>query len=452
MYKKNILSTFILGALAAVSSAAPVQFLSPFATTPQSGKNNQSVTSMPEGLTSNPDNLWTRNTLTGDWGGLRDQLNDAGFAITPVYEAEVFGNTGGMKSGAISDGLLDVAFDFDLERITHFWTDAVFHFNVLDIYGSSLSSQNVGDFSNTSNLAGQNSIKFQEIWLQQSFWEKRASIRAGMLAVDTEFFTSQGSSLFINGTLGAFTLFGSNFNNAPVYPSASPGIRLDVAPVSFLDFKAAVLAPNENAENYDNGTDFGIKQQDGALFVMEASYLRNQSPNDRGLIGTYKIGAFVQHSDYATWDSQAQNALGNSALLHYGTNYAVYAVIDQEIFKDGEHTIEGFVRGGFAPASYSFVDNYFDAGLNFSGYLPNRPLDVAGIAIARSGISNQFSDSQVLQGNPKSTSETVIEATYKVQIAPWWSLQPDLQYVINPSGVEGSRNAFVAGLRATISF
>ncbi len=400
MYKKQILTTFILGTMAAVSSAAPVQFLSPFSSTPQSGKNNQTVSSMPDGLTNDPDNFWTRGTLTGDWGGQRDQLNDAGFAITPIYEAEAFGSTGGMHSGAISDGLLDVAFDFDLERITRFWADATFHFNVLDIYGTSLSSKYVGDFSNTSNLAGPNAIKFQEIWLQQSFWDKRASLRAGMLALDAEYFSSQGSSLFLNGTLGAFTLLGANFNNAPVYPVAAPAIRLDVAPVSFLDFKAAVFAPNENAENYSRGTDFGINQKDGALVALEASYLVNQSPNDRGLIGTYKIGTFIQHGDYTTWESQAQNTLNPSSPLHNGTNYALYGVADQELFKNGDYTIEAFVRAGFAPASYSFVDNYFDAGVNVTGLLPNRNLDVVGIAIARSGISGQFSRLPAHAGQP----------------------------------------------------
>jgi porin len=28
----------------------------------------------------------------------------------------------------------------------------------------------------------------------------------------------------------------------------------------------------------------------------------------------------------------------------------------------------------------------------------------------------------------------VIEMTYQAQLKPWWVLQPDLQYVINPGG------------------
>jgi porin len=310
----------------------------------------------------------------------------------------------------------------------------------------------VGDLGNTSNLAGFNTVRFQEIWLQQAFWDKRATLRAGMLAADSEFFSSQASSLFLNGTFGAFTLIAANFKNAPVYPVAAPAVRLDVMPVSFLDFKAAVFAPNEDAENNTHGTDLSINSRDGALVAFEASYLVNQSPNDRGLIGSYRIGTFIQQGDYPSWGSQAANALNPSKPLEYGTNYMVYGVADQQLFKNGQYTVDSYVRAGFASTRFSMVSNYFDAGFNFIGFVPNRILDVAGIGVARSGISKQYSDFQVEQGNPSSTAETAIEITYKIQLAPWGSIQPDIQYILNPSGVSGSRNAFVFGVRSTINF
>jgi porin len=55
-------------------------------------------------------------------------------------------------------------------------------------------------------------------------------------------------------------------------------------------------------------------------------------------------------------------------------------------------------------------------------------------------------------GGRPSTAETVIEATYKAQIAPWWTIQPDLQYIVTPSGVQGSQNAVVVGLRTNVAF
>ena len=225
---------------------APMQFTSPFPTTNQTNQtpNNQTPAygtastnlgngETVEGLTGPQNTFWRRDTLTGDWDDFRNQLLYRGIAITPVWQGEVFGNWGGAKQGVISDGLFNVALDIDLERITGgFWKDAVLHANAMDIYGSSLSGKYVGDFSNTSNLAGPNSIRLQELWLDQGFWDKRASLRVGMMAADTEFFTSNSSSLFLNGTFGAFTLIGANFTNAPVYPLAAPGVRLFVQPTS----------------------------------------------------------------------------------------------------------------------------------------------------------------------------------------------------------------------------
>jgi porin len=450
--KHYLPTTLALAALALPAAAAPLQFTSPFTATSQSAKTTTTLAAAPEGLTNNPDALFNRDVLLGDMGGLRNALIDDGVAITPVLQVEAFSSAGGGHGGATADGLLDVAFDFDLERITHIWTDATFHFNVLDIFGPSLTVHDVGDISGVSNLAGTNSFRLQEIWLQQQWWKKRASIRVGMLAADSEFFTSQAASLFLDGTFGAFTLVALNFNDAPVYPIAAPGVRIDVMPVSFFDLRAAVLAPNEAAENNTHGTDFSINSRDGALVAVEASYLLHQSPNDRGLIGTYKLGAFSQQGDYASFGSQAANALNAARPLRYGTNVVVYGVADQELFKNGQYTVEAFARGGFGTPNYSVVHEYFDAGFNFIGPIPIRPLDVAGVAVGRSDISGQYSSSQVAQGNPGLTSETVIEATYKIHIANWASIQPDVQYFVNPSAVRGSRDAFVSGVRSSISF
>jgi porin len=47
---------------------------------------------------------------------------------------------------------------------------------------------------------------------------------------------------------------------------------------------------------------------------------------------------------------------------------------------------------------------------------------------------------------------------YQAQLKPWWMLQPDLQYVINPGGgvlnADGSlrTNALVIGVRSLVSF
>jgi porin len=53
----------------------------------------------------------------------------------------------------------------------------------------------------------------------------------------------------------------------------------------------------------------------------------------------------------------------------------------------------------------------------------------------------------------------LIEATYAAQIAPGWTLQPNVQYVIRPNGgvdpndsTRALRNATVFGVRSSLKF
>ena len=116
--------------------------------------------------------------------------------------------------------------------------------------------------------------------------------------------------------------------------------------------------------------------------------------------------------------------------------------------------VEGQIRGFLKehPVIVNAVDWYFDAGFNFSGFIPGRLLDTAGVAIARSNFSHDFSASQVADGSNPYSAETVVEATYKAQITPWWTVQPDFQYIFNPSGENGSHDATILGVRTSITF
>jgi porin len=416
-----------------------------------------SDSTVPEGLRNNVNDMWKADYLTGNWGGFRDDLKNAGISLTPTYIGEVLGNpSGGARQGIISDGLFNMGLDLDLDKMTHgALDDMTVHANAFYIYGKSLSASYVGDFSGASNIAAYNTLCLQELWLQKSFWEKRLSIKVGNMAVDNEFFQSSSAALFINGTFGAFTFIANNVPNAPVYPIASPGVRIQLLPTSKFYVMAGVYGMDNKSNpsvNNQNGTRFASASDSGMLVMSEMGYLLNQSPNDHGLQGAYRVGSFVHTANYNTFDSQAQSANGTGPLESAGANYGVYGVMDQQIYQQGAEGISLFVRSGGAPSNTNFVDYYVEGGFNFTGFIPGRDNDVAGIAVARSHVSDQYSDSQVLLGNPPSTAETVIEATYKVQVAPWWTIQPDMQYIVTPSGVEGSQNAFVLGVRTSVAF
>ena len=107
-----------------------------------------------------------------------------------------------------------------------------------------------------------------------------------------------------------------------------------------------------------------------------------------------------------------------------------------------------FTHIGLSPRNSSFINFYIDGGLTYKGVIPTRDHDVLGVAVAYGHLSDNPQDNE---GNSNPGYEIVLEATYQIELTPWLSLQPDLQYVIHPSGTDIS-NALVLGARATLSF
>ncbi len=130
------------------------------------------------------------------------------------------------------------------------------------------------------------------MWFQQQFWDKRGSLRVGILAADAEFFTTSNGTLFLNGTFGAFTLVGANLPDPPIFPVAAPGVRFAIQPTSKFSFQAGIYGGDSGGSQDENsrGTNFNLRSRDGALIFAEVAYYLNQSPGDRGLTARTKSG------------------------------------------------------------------------------------------------------------------------------------------------------------------
>jgi porin len=104
--------------------------------------------------------------------------------------------------------------------------------------------------------------------------------------------------------------------------------------------------------------------------------------------------------------------------------------------------------------------------LNVSGLVPGRPDDAFGLAFTYSHISDAaaaLDRDAVASGAPRPIKdyELLLELTYLAQIAPGWSVQPDLQYIWHTGGNVQNVNAapgtaivdtLVLGLRTTINY
>jgi porin len=399
-----------------------------------------------------------RDYLAGDYNGIRTRLYAQGIDLFANYQGEVFGNvTGGAvldehgqtKQVAIYDGLLTFGATLDLGKLTGWWPGAKFYFSVLEIHGSNLSRESLGDIAGFSSISAYNTIRLGEVFLEQAFFDNQFRIQVGQLLSKEGFFGCPYEELFINGTLDEFTLLTANLPFSPLYPMATPAVKFNLEPRKTFFLNGALFSGSVQAQNVNrHSVAFPISASTGGLFFGQVGFHVN--PDNGGLPGTYRLGAF-----YHT-PAGADVGFTPGAINH--GDFAVFVVADQMIWRlNNEPGKKGpalglFTRIGGAPAEHNLVTFYADGGLNLLAPLPGRNDDVLGVGFACSKVSEHASRLNEASGGQPLTTESVLEVTYSLQLAPWWQLQPDFQYYLKPSAGVHAANAAVLGLRATITF
>lgn len=64
------------------------------------------------------EDIWKRDTLTGDWGGVGKSLEDRGLTFSVNEVSEVWANlAGGERTGATYDGLTTASLKLDLAKL-----------------------------------------------------------------------------------------------------------------------------------------------------------------------------------------------------------------------------------------------------------------------------------------------------------------------------------------------
>jgi porin len=183
--------------------------------------------------------------ITGDWGGVRNQLLDRGIDIYGSYTVEVWGNVaGGLKRGAVYTGLLDFGIEIDAEKLLGI-SDLTFYNSWLWLSGRDASEDLTGNLLTISNIAGFNRLRLFELWAQQSLFDGFLVIRLGQLAADATFTPSEYGRVFLNATFGWPPFFSLNLpGGGPGYPMAVPGVHIDLNPTDSLNLRTAVFQGN----------------------------------------------------------------------------------------------------------------------------------------------------------------------------------------------------------------
>ena len=232
---------------------------------------------------------------------------------------------------------------------------------------------------------------------------------------------------------------------------ATPTVKFNLEPGKTFFLKGALYSGSVQAQSVNrHSVTVPISTSTGAFLFSQVGFHVNSEENSTKLPGTYRIAAFFHTPTRAD--------VGYTPGVVQHGDYGVFVVADQLLWRRINNSGQkgpalGFwTRLGGAPAERNLVTFYADGGFNLLAPFPGRNDDVLGVGIGYSKASEHASQINEAAGGQRLNSETIIEVTYRLQLAPWWQLQPDFQYYIKPSAGVHAANAAVLGIRTTITF
>ena len=368
--------------------------------------------------------------LLGDWGGQRQALAERGLDMEFVASADLLSVVeGGLQRGMRTPAGLDMVFTLDTGT-AGWWQNGTMQVYLLGNTGGDLSRL-AGDLQFASNIEAPNSFKLLEIYYEHRFLNDRLGVLVGLHDINTDFYVTEHGSLFLNSSLG----MGIDLSQTgpSTYPFTSPGVRLRLnwTPNTYLLAAVNDGIPGDPDNPY--GTQIRFDHGDGVFAIAEAGLLGSE-----GHYYKVGVGGWYHTANIDDLDGRARD-----------TNSGIYTIGEADIWRAEDGRGVGiFTQLGFADGDRNQVSTYVGGGVTWTGPFPSRPTDVAGIGVAHARNGDHFQ-----RLNPGlERAETTLEATYLISPAPWLSVQPDLQYIVDPGTDSAIDNAVILGVRVQVTF
>lgn len=361
-----------------------------------------------------------------------------------VYTGEIIGNTrGGLKRAARYLDNLDLTLSVSSEAFGY--EGGTLFGYILYNNDSTFSGPVVGDLQVVSNIDNESNVRLFEAWYEQRFLDGRASVKLGLFDLNAEFDAIETSGLFILSSHGIGPDFSQTGLNGPsIFPITSAGVRLDYEVAAPLTFRLAAFDAVPGTRNKPRKTAIHLSKGEGALIVGEAD--THPLPDLRLVLGAW------------TYTSRFESVEANFDLPGVemrSDNHGVYVFAEGPLHREiqgGPGRLDAWVRFGIADTTVNQIRSYLGSGLVYTGLLPGRPDDQLGLAVAVARNGGRFLRAALAAGMPEDKREINIELTYRAPVTDWLTLQPDVQYIVNPGTHPDLRDALVIGLRFELGF
>jgi len=372
--------------------------------------------------------------VTGDWFGERSQLVNDGLTVAGAVYYDYSKNlVGGLNtSGDASRETVDLDFTFTTDQKLN-WPGGLFFFNFSDHEGTDGSTLLTGDAQGFDNLDGPSGQQIAQLFYQQMLDENQIRLKIGRMDSAYDFaYTANG-----NNFLGASFGTSPAILDFPTYPYPALGAALFWTPSEFFYASGDVSDANRSDRaGVLSGDPYNVQSTTGGVIVME-EVGGEWTLGAQRLAGRLGVGGYENTGTFQPFDGGSQN----------GAN-GMYAVFDQTVWQSSTPAGENigiFGQFGLGDGRVSPIDQHVGGGFQWTGPIPmqSRSADVLGVGASYAHFSGD--------GPFTEPYELEIEGFYKLQVTPWFNVQPDIQGIIHPGGA-GLRNACVTTLRVELDF
>ncbi|WP_462319919.1 carbohydrate porin [Halochromatium sp.] len=400
--------------------------------------------------------------LTGNWNGLRDRWQQDGFTFYLNYTSEPMWNvSGGERRGGTYTQNLGLDLHLDLAQLSSIPATTLL-IKLAKRDGDSVSAEYVapsegGNILPAQQIYGGQTWHLVNVQLNTRLLDDRLDLAYGRIVANDDFLRSPLYCQFLNNAIcgSPKAVFFENPFAFSAYPSAQWGLRARYdtpdqrwtlqaavydADINLQDGNPAATPHNEHGDSWGFG-------DNGVVLAGELHY-HHLRESQTGLPGTYKLGGFWMNGDYQDLSSTDDATVSGNAML--------WLLADQRLYRAEPGSERGLSALGAWVISLedkvNFLDQQVSVGLVYQGLIPGRDQDSAGLLFTKGWVTDQRNQARRASGLPTQHAESVLELNYKIALGRGITLQPDMQYIIDPAGTGEIDDALLIGAQITIDF
>lgn len=395
--------------------------------------------------------LLERRALTGDWFGLRTDLENRGVTFD-VYHTQYLGGvtSGGSDTGWDYAGRLDYVFALDGQQFG-LWPGFFVNIKAETRYGTDVNAKagslSAPNFIMSFPQGDGEATAITNLTITQALSE-RVAVYGGLLNTIDDYVVRYNPEVAGRPSLGGFQNTSLIWNPilARTFPYATYGAGVAVLDDAFNPvFTFTALDPRERASG-----GYGSPFSDGVVLVPDVT-LRGRPFGTTSTLnfgGTYSTASYTSVSTSAFIDFPL-DLLAAGVFPQEDDSWSLYVNGYQALVEDDLGRSFGvFAQVGLSDGNPNPVRWSVSGGLGGWSPIPGRALDSFGIGGFYLGLSDDFK--RLSEFIAEQDDEYGLEVFYSLGLAPWARLTGDLQ-VIRPS-TKALDTAVVAGLRLQLRY